>query len=163
MNARAALALALLAALVTAPAHAFEVRSLEVAVSPSGTAEVAVTYDLSTVEQFVARAVVAAPGRVAEQALSALSGRHVRVREVGRGAAAFTVPRFVAVYHARDGTVYATPAVDFRAFGRALEAFWFAPLVAPDFSPDRLSLTFPDGATERFDGATGLPAVTHRT
>jgi hypothetical protein len=54
----------------------------------------------------------------------------------------------------------AAPASAFET--QTLVAYWFAPLVSPDFTPDRLALTSPDGATERFDGASALPAVTHR-
>jgi hypothetical protein len=150
-----------LVALLAVPVGAFEVKSLDVSVGPSGAAEVVMTYDLNWVERLGVYAAIAAPGRALEQALGALAGRKVRVGEAGPDAASFVVPKFATVTHGRDGTAYATPAVDFTAFGRALDRYWFAKLVSPDFSPDTVTLTFPDRYQERFDGRTGLPAVTH--
>ncbi|MEN6517733.1 MAG: hypothetical protein ABFC38_06015 [Methanospirillum sp.] len=150
------------AALAAVPAGAFEAKTLEVTVGPSGAADVVMTYDLNPIERFGVYVAIAAPGRALETALGALAGRKVRVSEAGPDGAAFVVPKFATVTHGRDGTVYATPAVDFTAFGRALDRYWFAPFVSPDFSPDSITLTFPDGYRERFDGRTGLPAVTHR-
>ncbi len=151
-----------LVALAAAPAGAFEAKTLDVTITPSGAAEVAMTYDLNWIESIGVYAAMAAPGHALEQALGGLTGRKVRVSEAGPDGAAFVVPKFATITHGRDGTVYATPAVDFTAFRAALDRYWFAPLVSPDFSPDSITLTFPDGYQERFDGLTGLPAVTHR-
>lgn len=153
---------ALLAALAAVPAGAFEAETLDVAITPNGAAEVAMTYDLNWAETFILRVAVAAPARLAERALSELSGRKVRVQEIDASEATFVVPGFATVTNGRGGTVYITPEVDFTAFGRALDRYWFARLVSPDFSPDTMTLTFPDGDSERFDGRTTLPAVTHR-
>ena len=150
-----------LVALAAVPAGAFEAKTLDVTINPSGAAEVVMTYDLNWIERIGVYAAVAAPGRALEQALGALAGRKVRVSEAGPDGAAFVVPKFAKITHGRDGTAYATPAVDFTAFGRVLDRYWFRPLVSPDFSPDSITLTFPDGYQERFDGLTGLPAVTH--
>ena len=151
-----------LVALAAVPAGAFEAKTLDVTISPSGAAEVVMTYDLTLFERFGVYAAMAAPRHALAQALGALSGRKVRVGEAGPDGAAFVVPKFATITHGRDGTVYATPAVDFTAFQAALDRYWFARLVSPDFSPDSITLTFPDGYSERFDGGTGLPAVTHR-
>ena len=151
-----------LAALAAVPAGAFEATTLDVTIAPSGAAEVAMTYDLNWIETFVVYAAIAAPGPALETGLEAVSGRKVRVREAGPDGASFVVPTFATITHGRDGTVYTTPRVDFTAFGRALDRYWFRPLVRPDFSPSSVTLTFPDGYQERFDGQTGLPAVTHR-
>lgn len=156
------IAAVLAAALAAAPACAFEAKTLEVTVGPSGAADVVMTYHLNWIERFVVYAAIAAPGRALENALGALAGRKVRVSEAGPESAAFVVPKFATVTHGRDGTAYVTPAVDFTAFGASLDRYWFARFVAPDFSPDSITLTFPDGYQERFDGRTGLPAVTHR-
>ncbi|MEN6342160.1 MAG: hypothetical protein ABFC89_06320 [Methanospirillum sp.] len=153
---------ALLAAFTAVPAGAFEARSLDVTVDPSGAADVVMTYQLNWVERFIVYPAIPAPEYALEAALGALSGRKVRVGEAGPDGATFTVPKFATITHGRDGTVYATPAVDFTAFDRALHRYWFASLVSPDFSPDAITLTFPDGYRERFDGRAGLPAVTHR-
>lgn len=154
---------ALLAALAAAPgASAFEAKTLDVTIGPSGAAEVAMTYDLNLVETVGVYAAIASPGRALETALGAVAGRKVRVREAGPDGAAFVIPKFATVTHGRSGTAYTTPAVDFTAFGSSLDRYWFARLVSPDFSPDTITLTFPDGYREQFDGRTGLPAVTHR-
>lgn len=150
------------AALAAVPAGAFEAKTLDVTIGPSGAAEVAMTYDLNLVETVGVYAAIASPGRALETALGAVAGRKVQVREAGPDGAAFVVPRFATVTLGRSGTVYATPAVDFTAFGSSLDRYWFARLVSPDFSPDTITLTFPDGYREQFDGRTGLPAVTHR-
>lgn len=155
----------LVAALAAVPAGAVDVTRLDVAVGPGGAADVSMDYDLNPLERFVAYAAVAVPGRgaerTAEAALEALSGRKVHVRTAGPDGAAFTVQRFATVTHRKGTTTYVTPAVDFTAFGRALDRYWFKPLVTPDYSPLAISLTFPDGHAERFDGRAGLPAVTH--
>ena len=156
------IATVLAAALAAAPAGAFDAKALEVTIDPSGAAGVAMTYDLNWVERICVYAATAAPGRALEHALSLLADRKVRVSEADAESAAFVVPKFATVTHGKDGAVYATPAVDFRSFGRALDGYWFGPLVKPDFSPDSITLTFPDGYRERFDGRSGLPAVTHR-
>jgi len=155
------IATVLAAALAAVPAGAFEAKSLDVTVNPSGAADVVMTYQLNWVEQVVYRA-IPAPEYALEAALGALSARKVRVSEAGPDGAAFIVPKFATITHGRDGTEYTTPAVDFTAFDRALHKYWFASLVDPDFSPDAITLTFPDGYQERFDGQAGLPAVTHR-
>ena len=152
-----------LAALLAAPgALAFEATTLDVTIGPSGAADVVMTYDLNWIERLGVYAAIAAPGPALEKALGTLSGRTVRVREAGPDGAAFVVTKFAKVAHGRDGTVYTTPGVDFRVFGRALDGYWFGRFVSPDFSPAVTTLTFPDGHREQFDGRTGLPAVTHR-
>jgi hypothetical protein len=156
------IAAVLAAALAAAPAGAFEAKTLEVTIDQNGSAQVLMSYDLNWVERICVFAAIAAPGRALENALGILAGRKVRVSEAGPEGAAFVVPKFATVTHGKDGALYATPAVDFTSFGRALDRYWFAPLVTPDFSPDSITLTFPDGYEERFDGSTGLPAVRHQ-
>ncbi len=154
---------AVLAALLVVPgALAFEATTLDVTITPSGAAEVVMTYDLNLLERFGVYAAIAAPGPALEKALGAVAGRKVRVREVGPDGARFVVPKFATVAHGRDGTVYTTPAVDFRVFGPSLDRYWFGRFVSPDFSPAVTTLTFPDGHREQFDDRTDLPAVTHR-
>ena len=156
-------AAAVLAAILVVPgALAFEATTLDVTITPSGAADVVMTYDLNWIERLFVYTAIAAPGPALEEALGTLSHRKVRVREAGPDRAEFDVPRFATVTHGRDGTVYTTPAVDFRVFGSSLDRYWFGRSVSPDFSPAVTTLTFPDGHREQFAGRTGLPAVTHR-
>ncbi len=154
---------AVLAALLAVPAaSAFEATTLDVTIGSSGAADVVMTYDLNWIERLGVYAAIAAPGPALEKALGAISGQTVRVRAAGPDSAEFIVPAFAKVAHGRDGTIYTTPAVDFRVFGPSLDRYWFGRFVSPDFSPAVTTLTFPDGHQEQFDGRTGLPAVTHR-
>jgi hypothetical protein len=57
--------------------------------------------------------------------------------------------------------MYSTPALSFQNAQRALNQYWFAPLINPDFSPDITQITFPDGYHEEFYNQIAIPAISH--
>lgn len=151
----------LILALMVAPAAAFSADELRVIVDEDGDADITFNYTLSWVEKIAVFFKIAEPEQELKSALEEASGVPVSVTSAESNVAAFSVQGFAKVQDTDNGTVFATPALNFTGAQAMLDRYWFAPLVRADFSPDLTVVRFPDGHEETFADRCDLPALSH--
>jgi hypothetical protein len=54
-----------------------------------------------------------------------------------------------------------TPGLSFAKAQQAMDEYWFAPLISPDFSPEITTVIFPDGHKAMYYNTLSLPSVSH--
>jgi len=146
---------------VVMPAQAFTMNSLTIELDPAGTAQVDLNYELTFLEQGAVFFKIADPASELQKAFDSGSSAKTTVISAGPSSARVLVPNFASV-STKDGvTVMATPAVSFERAENVLKNYWFAPLVAADFSPSVTTITFPDGQQEYFYNQVSIPSVKH--
>jgi hypothetical protein len=145
--------------LVVMPAQAFTMHSLSIDVDPAGTAQVDLNYELTFFEQGAVFFKIADPASELQKAFDSGSSAKTTVISAGPSSARVLVPNFASV-STKDGvTIMTTPAVSFERAEKVLKNYWFAPLVAADFSPSVTMVTFPDGYQESFYNPGSIPSV----
>jgi len=150
-----------LLALVVVPAQAFTMHSLSINLDPAGTAQVDLNYELTFFEQGAVFFKIADPASELQKAFDTGAAGKATVISAGSSSARVLVPKFASV-SSKDGvTVMTTPAVSFERAEKVLKNYWFAPLVAADFSPSVTTVTFPDGYQESFYNQVSIPSVKH--
>lgn len=146
---------------VVMPAQAFTMHSLSIELDPAGTAQVDLNYELTFLEQGAVFFKIADPASELQKAFDSGSSAKTTVISAGPSSARVLVPNFASV-STKDGvTVMTTPAVSFERAENVLKNYWFAPLVAADFSPSVTTITFPDGQQEYFYNQVSIPSVKH--
>jgi hypothetical protein len=151
----------LLVACLAAPAGAVIVHNLNIVVSGNGDAQVDIHYELNWLEQAAVFARIADPGTELKSALENNFDVSVDVISVDNHEATVLVHPFARVSSLSGGTRYITPELSFENAQRALNRYWFAPLVSADFSPDVTRVVFPDGYSEEFFNQIDIPSVSH--
>lgn len=147
--------------LVVMPAQAFTMHSLSIDVDPAGTAQVDLNYELTFLEQGAVFFKIADPASELQKAFDSGSSAKTTVISATSSSARVLVPNFASM-STQDGiTVMKTPAVSFERAEKVLKNYWFAPLVAADFSPSVTTVTFPDGYQESFYNQVSIPSVKH--
>ena len=150
-----------LMALAVVPAQAFTMHSLSISLDPAGTAQVDLNYELTFFEQGAVFFKIADPASELQKAFDTGSAAKTSVISAGSSSARVLVPSFASV-STNDGTmVITTPAVSFERAEKVLKNYWFAPLIAADFSPSVTTITFPDGQQEFFYNQVSIPSVKH--
>lgn len=155
------LAMLLLIAGMVLPAGAFTAEELNVSVNESGAATIDFTYSLSWLERFAVFLQIADPTEEFAKALEKYSGGHgVESVAVDDQTASFLVEGFAKVSPGENGTViYTTPALDFKDAEKALDDYWFAPLVQADFSPAMTRIVFVEKITKTFEDTSTVPEI----
>lgn len=147
--------------LVVMPAQAFTMNSLSIDLDPAGTAQVDLNYELTFLEQGAVFFKIADPASELQKAFDSGSSAKTTVISAGPTSARVLVPGFASVSTKDAATVMTTPAVSFERAETVLKNYWFAPLVAADFSPSVTTVTFPDGYQETFYNQVSIPSVKH--
>lgn len=155
------LTLICLMTLVVMPAQAFTMNSLSIDLDPAGTAQVDLNYELTFLEQGAVFFKIADPASELQKAFDSGSSAKTTVISAGPTSARVLVPGFASVSTKDAATVMTTPAVSFERAETVLKNYWFAPLVAADFSPSVTTVTFPDGYQETFYNQVSIPSVKH--
>lgn len=150
-----------LMALVVVPAQAFTMHSLSISLDPAGTAQVDLNYELTFFEQGAVFFKIADPASELQKAFDSGSAAKTTVISATSSSASVLVPAFASVSTQDGTTVMTTPAVSFERAEKVLKNYWFAPLVAADFSPSVTTVTFPDGQREYFYDQVSIPSVKH--
>jgi hypothetical protein len=153
--------LALVIALLAAPAVAFTMDSLTIAVRETGDADVTADYTLTWVERIAIFMHIAEPEQVLEKALEESTGRDVVVSSITPGRTVLSVGNFAALRETGNRTTFITPSLDFSGAEQGVKGYWFAPLVSVDASPGMTVVSFPDGHQQVFYDALVIPSVTY--
>lgn len=143
------------------PVQAFTAKSLTISLSPDGDARVDMNYELSFIEQTAVFFKLADPAAELKKAFDTHSTEPVTVPQVTSSSAVVLIPGFATVSEANHQTLMVTPAVSFEKAQQVMNGYWFAPLVSPDFSPDRTTVIFPDGYQENFRDVLTVPSLSH--
>ncbi|NMB78207.1 MAG: hypothetical protein GYA23_03850 [Methanomicrobiales archaeon] len=153
--------LILLAAIIACPAQAFTAKTLDITIQDSSDAVITFSYELSWLEQAAVFSKIADPANELARALRTQFNRDVDVISVTGNSAQFRVKDF-ATRKENAGTVtLIAPSLSFKNAEKALQRYWFARLINPDFSPDVTRVSFPDGYNEEFYNLETIPSVRH--
>jgi hypothetical protein len=155
------LSLLLIGALVM-PAGAFTADKLTIEIKEDGAATVTFDYSLTWLENIAVFLKIADPNVEFGKALEKYSGSKVESVAVSDRSASFRADKFARVSRADNATVYVTPALHLKDAEKALNDYWFAPLVQADFSPAVTEVSFVDGAVETLRDIAEIPSITHR-
>ena len=153
--------LLLLAGLLAAPAAAFTMNSVDIAIDQNGDADITAHYSLSWIERVIVYMRIAHPEKELEKALEQYSGKDVQVTSVDSGMTALTVDGFAAVTESPTAIIYTTPMLDFSGAEAAIKGYWFSRFVTVDASPETAVVGFPDGYQETFSNTYVIPRITH--
>ena len=143
------------------PVQAFTVTSLTIILAKDGDAEVDMQYDLSLIEQSAVFLKIADPAAELKSAFDSHSGEPVTVPEATSTSALVLIPAFADVSSATGKVTMVTPGLSFAKAQQAMDEYWFAPLISPDFSPGITTVIFPDGHKAMYYNTLSLPSVSH--
>ena len=151
----------LIALLISCPASAFTAESLDVTVQDNTDAVITFDYKLTWYENVAVFARIGDPANELKKALESNYHKPVQVMESGAGRSQFYVQGFASKKVKDNITTMTTPALSFRSAEAALQKYWFAALISPDFSPDVTRVIFPDQYTESFSNEDQIPQISH--
>jgi hypothetical protein len=151
----------LLMVCLVVPASAFTAHTLTIQENQNGDAQMDFTYELNWLEQVAVFTKIADPGTELKSALEHNFPVSVDIISVDNHEASFIVHPFATVTSLPEGTRYVTPKLSFANAQRALNKYWFAPLISLDLSPDVTRVIFPDGYAEEFYNQIDIPSVSH--
>jgi hypothetical protein len=144
------------------PVQAFTAQSLTITIAPDGDAEMNMQYELSFFEKSAVFFQIADPAQELKKAFDTNSPEPVTIVEATSSSAIILVPGFATVSNApRTGSTMITPAVSFEKAQQVMNAYWFAPLVSPDFSPGVTLVRFPDGYRTVYYDVLAVPSISH--
>ena len=151
-----------LMAFAVMPAQAFTAKTLTITLSPNGDAKASLQYDLSWAEQAAVFFRIANPTTELENGLENELGKPVTVTSVTSGSADVLIPSFAYVSQSGDSGSLVTPSFSFANVQAAVNKYWFAKFISPNFTPQMTTIVFPDGFTVRYYSKTTIPTVAHR-
>ena len=143
------------------PVQAFTAKDLTITLDPVGNAEVVMQYQLSVPEYFGVYLQVADPRLELKRALDSSLNKDVTVESFDSSSARISIPSFGSLMNQSGGMKMNTPTMSFAKAQAAVQKYWFAPLISPDFSPETTSIIFPDGYTAGFTNEMTIPSVSH--
>ncbi len=147
--------------MVACPAHAFTAKSLDITIQDSTDAIITFDYELSWFESIAVFSRIADPSAELVKALKSEFNKNVEVISVTGNHVQLWVQNY-ATRKENDGTATLNaPALSFRNAEKALNNYWFAPLISPDFSPEITRVSFPDGYSEEFYNQDQIPSLSH--
>lgn len=155
------LILALIAILLVCPVQAFTAKSLDITVQENTDAVITFDYQLTWYENVAVFTRIGDPATELKKALESNYHKPVQVMESDAGRSQFYVQGFAAKKVKDNITTMTTPALSFRSAEAALQKYWFAALISPDFSPDVARVIFPDQYTESFSNVDQIPKISH--
>jgi hypothetical protein len=154
----AILAVAGIAMLFIVPVHAFTADSLDIRVNATGDAVAVFRF---TLQGFFERAI---PLSMLEEEIKKglTTGTEPPVLlSMDRSGATILLKKFAETRDVEQGTEYRTAFLDFQAAEAALQNSSMNSMISADFSPAKITITFPDGYTKTFENSTTLPPITH--
>jgi hypothetical protein len=140
------------------PAYAFTANSLDITVNENGDAIATFHY---TLEGIIENSI---PQSVLEEELKkglTTSSEPPELKSMDRSGAVLVMKKFADTYEVPTGTEYLTATLDFKKAEAALQNSALSSVVAADFSPEKIVLTFPDSYQREFSNVDILPAVSH--
>ena len=152
---------ALVLLFMTSPALAFTANNLDIAVSDNADAVIIFEYELTWAENAAVFMHITDPSLELKRALESNYKKTVDVVRTDTGRAQFIVHDFATIKEKDGATVMSTPALSFVNAEKVLKKYWFAPFIAPDFSPSITRVSFPDGYSYEFDDQISIPVLRH--
>jgi hypothetical protein len=149
-------------ALAIVPVQAYTAKSLAITVTPDGTAQLDMQYDLSPLEQTAVFLQLADPAGELKKAFDTRSTEPVTVSQATSTSALVVIPAFADVTNGAGKVTMVTPALSFARAQQVMDGYWFAPLLSPDFSPSVTTITFPDGYRATYYDVLTMPSISHR-
>lgn len=143
------------------PVQGFTAEKLTIEIQAEGGATVQFTYSLSWMEQFAVFLRIANPPNELAAALQGYAGVPVTVTSLDSSSTTFSLERFARVENEGNIRTLVTPPIQFTEAEKALQRYWFAPLISVDFSPAVATIQFPDGYQEVRLNEEQLPSFTH--
>jgi len=143
-------------------ALAFSSDKLAVELLDDGDAYISFEYTLNMLEQAAVFLKIAEPNNELKKALEDMFHHPVTVDTVTNNSARFKVQSFSNITESNGSVVMKTPEISFAMAEKALQKYWFAPLVQADYSAEIATISYPDGHIEEFFDTNMIPA-TERT
>jgi hypothetical protein len=140
------------------PAHAFTANSLDITVDKNGDAIATFRF---TLEGIIENSV---PQSIIEGELKkglTISTEPPELISMDRSSAVLLLKQFADTSDVPTGTEYRTAPMDFKKAEIALQNSALSSVVSADFSPETITLTFPDSYQQKFSNVDVLPAVSH--
>jgi len=151
-----------LLAFAAMPAQAFTAKSLTLTISQNGDARAELQYELSWTEQIAVFFRIADPAGQLKSGLETELGKPVTVTSFTSSSADVTIPSFAYVSGSGKTLSLVTPAFTFAHVQEAVDKYWFARLISPDFTPRVTTIVFPDGFKAIYYDRINIPTVAHR-
>jgi hypothetical protein len=152
------LILACCSTFVVIPALAFTANSLDITIDKNGDAIATFRY---TLEGFIENTI---PQSLLEDELKkglTTSTEPPELVSMDRSSAVLLLKKFADISDVPTGTGYLTVSMDFKLAETALQNSPLSSIVSADFSPETVTLTFPDSYQEKFSNVDVLPAIFH--
>lgn len=140
------------------PAYAFTANSLDITVDSNGDALATFRF---TLEGFLENSI---PQSMLEEELKkglTTSTEPPELKSMDKSSAVLLMKKFADTSDVATGTEYRTATMDFKKAEIALQNSALSGAVSADFSPQRITLTFPDSYQREFSNVDVLPAVFH--
>ena len=147
--------------LTACPAQAFTAKSLDITVQDNADAIITFGYDLSWFENIAVYSRLVDPAAELAKALNSQFSKNVAVLSVSRNQVQLWVPGFATREENNGIVTFKTPMLSFTNAQNALNRYWFAPFISPDFSPEVTRVSFPDGYSEVFYNQDQIPYLSH--
>ncbi|MHB8164905.1 MAG: PEGA domain-containing protein [Methanoregula sp.] len=152
------LTVACLAVLLVPPAHAFTANSLDITIDKSGDATASFKF---TLEGFLENAI---PQSMMEEELKkglTTSSEPPVLLSMDKTGAIMILKKFADTRDVATGTEYRTASMNFQKAEIALKESALSSVVTADFTPAKITITFPDAYTRSFANSAVLPSLTH--
>ncbi len=152
------LIIACLAILLVTPAHAFTANSLDITIDKSGDATASFKF---TLEGFLENAI---PQSMMEEELKkglTTSSEPPVLLSMDKTGAVMILKKFADTRDVATGTEYRTASMNFQKAEIALKESALSSVVTADFTPAKITITFPDAYTRSFANSAVLPSLTH--
>jgi hypothetical protein len=157
-NPRCILVIFCMVLLLAGPVHAFTADSLDITVDKSGDATAVFRYTLEgLIENAIPESVLQ------EQLLKGLTSSNdpPQLISMDKSSATLLLKKFADVTDVPTGTQYQTASMDFKKAEIALKNSAVSSVITADFSPAKVTVTFPDKYTKTLNSVDSLPAITH--
>jgi hypothetical protein len=144
--------------LLAGPVHAFTADSLDITVDKSGDATAVFRYTLEgLIENAIPESVLQ------EQLLKGLTSSNdpPQLISMDKSSATLLLKKFADVTDVSTGIQYQTASMDFKKAEIALKNSAVSSVITADFSPAKVTVTFPDNYTKTLNSVDSLPAITH--
>jgi len=144
--------------LLFSPVSAFTANSLDITVDKGGDATAVFTFTLDgVIENAIPQSMLE------EQLVNGLSSstEPPTLISMDRSSATLLMKNFAGVKDVETGTEYQTGSMDFKKADIALKNSAVSTVITADFSPSRITVTFPDKYARTFSDVDALPALTH--
>jgi hypothetical protein len=147
--------------LLACPVQAFSAKNLDIAIQDNADAIITFDYELSWIENMAVFSRIADPSAELAKALQNQFRKNVAVTSVSGNHAEFLVERFATRTENDGGVSLNTPSLSFKNAEKAINKYWFARFISPDFSPEVTRVSFPDGYSMEFYNQDQIPSVRH--